>query len=412
MRIWLVNPYGPIPGEGWRDYRFTLLGRVLAARGHDVTWWTANFAHHFKSFRSKSWEDRLDSPNFTIRLVPTSGYSRNIGLARVAFEVNYVQNLLRRSKGMSAPDLIIGVDPPQTAGWASRSLAKRHGAKLLIDVFDLWPELFELALPQALRKFSGTIFAPLYMMRKSSYRSADAITALCNFYLHKARAESGRLNQPVGVFYNGIDVSVFRQTMSAVRDKDAIRADFGVRSNALIAVYAGSLGPNYDISTLLATARQLQQREANVQLIVAGSGPLENEVRNVTESIGVQWIRYLGKVTPDRLMSLYSVCDVGLCAYGPFSNVGMPDKFYDYTSAGLFILNSLTGELSELILREGIGRNYRAGDPQNLTEILVGLSKKPKLTGAMKSSSFNVANEYDSRVQYGAMADFIEANLR
>ena len=25
MKIWLINPYGTLPGEGWRDWRFTML---------------------------------------------------------------------------------------------------------------------------------------------------------------------------------------------------------------------------------------------------------------------------------------------------------------------------------------------------------------------------------------------------
>jgi hypothetical protein len=39
--IWLFNPYGPIPGEAWRDYRFTMIAETLAAEGHHVIWWTA-----------------------------------------------------------------------------------------------------------------------------------------------------------------------------------------------------------------------------------------------------------------------------------------------------------------------------------------------------------------------------------
>jgi glycosyltransferase involved in cell wall biosynthesis len=412
MRIWFVNPYGPIPGEGWRDYRFTLLGRALAARGHDVTWWTANFAHHFKSFRSKGWEDRLDSPGFTIRLVPTVGYAQNISLRRVAFEAKYAQNLLQQSKGMAAPDLIIGVDPPQVAGWAARTLAKRYRAKLVIDVFDLWPELFELALPQRMRRFSKIIFAPLYAMRKRSYRAADAITALCEQYLAKAKAESGRTDQPASLFFNGIDVDAFRQTMHSGRDKNDIRSEFGVRNDALIAIYAGSLGPNYDIPTLLACGEQLRQKNENVQLIIAGSGPLESTVISAVEKIGSQWIHFVGKVSPERLTHLYSVCDIGLCAYAPLSNVGMPDKFYDYTAAGLSILNSLKGELSEIILRKGIGNNYKAGDSIELTKMLVEMASNHKSIVDMKFLSYDSAFEYDSKLQYKAMADFVESRLR
>ena len=37
MNIWLINPYEPIPGEAWRDYRFTIIAETLARHGHQVT---------------------------------------------------------------------------------------------------------------------------------------------------------------------------------------------------------------------------------------------------------------------------------------------------------------------------------------------------------------------------------------
>ena len=49
MKIWLINPYGPIEGENWRDYRFNQFGKYLANQGHEVIWWTSNFAHHLKN---------------------------------------------------------------------------------------------------------------------------------------------------------------------------------------------------------------------------------------------------------------------------------------------------------------------------------------------------------------------------
>lgn len=52
MRFGLFNPYGPIPGEPWRPYCFTLLDEALASRGHEAVWWTSTFAHHDKRQRA------------------------------------------------------------------------------------------------------------------------------------------------------------------------------------------------------------------------------------------------------------------------------------------------------------------------------------------------------------------------
>ena len=62
--IWLVNPYGPIEGENWREYSFNQFGKFLSDNGYKVIWWTANFSHHFKKYRSNGWKDIEVNENF------------------------------------------------------------------------------------------------------------------------------------------------------------------------------------------------------------------------------------------------------------------------------------------------------------------------------------------------------------
>ena len=95
MKIWLLNPYGPLPGEAWRETRYAMLGRVLARHGHEVIWWTAGFCHHSKMVRTEVPKDIAVEPNFTIRLVPTPPYRRHIGLARLRFEFLFALRVLR-----------------------------------------------------------------------------------------------------------------------------------------------------------------------------------------------------------------------------------------------------------------------------------------------------------------------------
>lgn len=49
LSVWIVNPFDDIPGEGLPPLRYWSLARVLAARGHDVTWWTAAWSHRRKA---------------------------------------------------------------------------------------------------------------------------------------------------------------------------------------------------------------------------------------------------------------------------------------------------------------------------------------------------------------------------
>jgi len=259
MKIWLINPYGPILNEGWRDYRFTMIGETLAQHGHQVTWWTANFSHHFKHFRSKDWNDLDVSPNFRIRLVPTSGYRKHIGLGRVRFEILFASRMYHRAVKESPPECIIGVEPPQTIGFLAVRLARHFRARLILDVMDLWPEIFVLAFPPLLRPLGPIVLYPLYVLRRRNFRHADAITSLCDTYLEAAKRQTPECQITVTIF-NGIDVAGFRG-MNGEPDKTSagLMQRIGQKmSDEVWVVYAGSLGNNYDVKTLLQAAAYLQ----------------------------------------------------------------------------------------------------------------------------------------------------------
>lgn len=415
MNIWLINPYGPIPGEGWRDYRFKMIGETLAQYGHQVMWWTANFSHHFKRFRSKGWNDLEVSPNFRIRLVPTTGYQKHMGLGRIRFELLFAWRVYHRAMKESPPECIIGVDPPQTIGFLAVRLARRFRARLILDVMDLWPELFVLAFPRLLRPLTPIILYPLYVLRRHNLRRVDAVTSLCDTYLEVAKREAPRLQQALCVtIFNGIDVAAFRAMNRQVGKTSAglMRKTGEKTSNEVWAVYAGTLGNNYDIETLLQAAVHLEQRTNQVKILIAGEGPLRERVTHFITLHRPTNLIYLGKLNSEELIELYQVCDIGLCAYGVESNVAMPDKAYDYMAAGLPIINSLRGELEEFLHDYQIGIQYVAGDPNSLADAIEWMAVNKEQRQIIARNSYNAAMQFDKHVQYQKFVGLIEKLLQ
>lgn len=409
MRIWLINPYGPIPGESWRDYRFTIIGETLAAHGHQVRWWTANFSHHFKCFRSKGWNDLDVRPNFQIRLVPTLGYRKHIGLGRVRFELLFAWRMYRRAMKEPSPACIIAVDPPQTIGFLAVRLARRFGIPLILDVMDLWPEIFVLAFPRWLRPLAPVVLCPLYALRRHNLRQASAVTALCNTYLEMALKEAPRLEHaPSATIFNGVNVGAFRamnQTSSGVSE---LAQKIGKRPGEVWVIYAGTLGNNYDIDTLLQAAVQLQQRRSRIKIVLVGDGPLRQRITEFIEVHRLSNLIYLGKFDVEDLIRLYQVCDVGLCAYAPESNVAMPDKAYDYMAAGLPIVNSLRGELENFLRDRQMGLQYIAGDARSLCNALEELASDADRRRTMARNSYNTAMMFDGQTQYRKFLEVLQ----
>ncbi len=406
--IWLLNPYGPIPSEGWREYRYTLLGKMLASKGWRVTWWTANFSHHFKKCRTQGWTNLPVSEGFVIKLVPTPKYMHNIGLGRLWFELVYAWRVWVAAQSLESPSIIVATDPPQQVGFLATALGQRLKIPIILDVMDLWPELFQMALPKGLKRFSTLIFWPFYALRRHNLRSAIGIASLCRQYLSVATSQASGASEKTGtVIYNGIDVSLFRR-------QTELSSSYVKPPGAVWIIYAGSLGDNYDIDTVLKVVELLAEGRGgaeHIKVFVAGDGPKRSAVETCSRMFGPKRFEYLGVLSHAELAGLYQVCDIGLCLYGPESNVGMPDKIYDYTAAGLPVINSLPGEVADLIKRQDFGVSYVAGSSSSLLAAILKLSCDSALRAKMAINAYKSGDSFDARVQYAEFVSLIEDSL-
>ncbi len=376
MHVWLINPYGPIPGEGWRDYRFTYQARALAARGHDVIWWTACFNHHNKRYRARDWE-RRDGGGYTIQLVPAPAYHRNISLRRLWFERTFAHNVVARGRSLPRPDVILAADPPQFCGAAGRTLAAHHRAPLVLDCFDLWPELFVNAAPRALRPLVNVAVQPLRSMRRKNLHAASLVIAVAEAY-REALVRKGARNAitiPIGV------------------DPTALRAP-RTPHERLTLVYAGSLGEHYDLATLVEAVRGLE-----ADLVIAGQGPAEERLRRIAPPN----VRFAGVLGPDELKRLYASADIGLAPYVAASIVALPTKLFDYLGAGLPVITSLDIDLY------GAGTRYAPGNAASLRDAIARVAMN---RDAMANAATKAAEQFDARVLYERFADAIEAVAR
>jgi glycosyltransferase involved in cell wall biosynthesis len=89
--------------------------------------------------------------------------------------------------------------------------------------------------------------------------------------------------------------------------------------------------------------------------------------------------------------------------------VAMPYKAGDYAAAGLVLVNSLPGELQDMIDRYDAGVGYAAGDAASLAQAITGLASDRRRLFAMRQAARRLAErELDREQTYAAFADWIE----
>ncbi len=408
MKVWIINPYGNIPGEGWRTYRTTLIADAFAAKGHDVVSWVSNIQHRSKEKRAETWKDIQVNPNYLIKIVPSVPYSNHISLARIKYERTYAKNLRDRVLGNGAwskeqledPDLIILGEPALFISDIILDVVKQKQCKLMVDVIDLWPELFAILLPKRLAFLDKLVFAPLYYRRNQLLKKADGIIAVAKDYLKLALKANP--NVPHDVVYWGLEVSEVK-SLTANAFESPLLQKLVKQENEIWVVYAGTLGPNYDIKTIVACAGLFATTAPYIKIIVAGDGPLRNLVIQPQTNLV-----YVGSLTSADVSLLYTKCDLALSSYVGESTVSMPIKAYDYLASGLPLVNSLGRDLGEFVTQYQVGLQYSPEDAHSMCTAVLTLANDAELREQMRSNALALADQFDAKVQYEKVVSVAE----
>ena len=402
-KIWIVYPYGNIAGEDYREMRYVMFGKELARNGYNVIWWTANFNHGTKEFRCEGYKTVNVCENFNIILVPTRAYSKNISLGRVNFEKKFVLNLNKSFKKEDKPDLII------TSGTGLFSAfrpiwpyMKKKNVPVIFDIMDVHMINEYVKKNKKILYPFVKCFTKLNELRERGfYKNVAAVSGLGRNQLEIAKKRTGNRNIPSCLVYNGIYVDEFRKHIN-----DDLPFELPNKKEGDVwCVYAGSLGPSYNIESIVRCAEHFKNSQS-IKFIIAGNGPQKELL--IQKQKELDNIIYLGSVKPEFLAAIYNKCDIGLCPFASFSTVDMPDKFYDYCAGGLAVINSLTGEISTYIKDYEIGINYNANDENGLLDSLKSIISNKNLLPEYKSNSYNLGPEFDMNNQLKGLVRIIE----
>ncbi len=403
--VWIINPYGSLPSEPWATYRSTMLAECLARHGYCVTQFISNFEHRSKTFRSPGHEVRQVSQNYLIHIVPSRRYDSHISLARVRYERTFARNLLAVAGSVPRPDVIVLAEPALFYYDILLAPLIRAGTSaLVLDIIDIWPELFELVVPRRLRSLTGVLLAPLFYWRKRLYQYPRAVVAVAEDYLNLAR----RLATRPGVIFETVYWSVRRESTEAgsasySRVRDLVR---NKPVDEAWIVYAGTLGENYDIGAIVDAAAQLTrqlQGRALFKVLIAGDGPL----RSLCERIDDPNVVFLGRLAAADLRLLYPHCDVALSTYKGESTVAMPIKAFDYLFHGLAIVNSLGRDIGALVSDRHLGINYVAGSPSSLRGAIARLVLDRELRAQCSKNAAALSMEFRADRQYAKFVDVL-----
>lgn len=394
MRIIIIAHFAErLAGEN--DGRFEYLADMLVKRGHEVTLLTSDFDHFTKKHRQYV----SDKYSYKIQLIQELGYDTNVSFKRLYSHWRWGKEVGKYLGQIEKPDLIYLAVPSLTVGVKTSEYCRKNGVKLVIDVQDLWPEAFCLAIKNRLLQ---KLFLPLEWYVNRIYKAADYTIAVSETYLKRALKVS-KHNQGLSVFL-GNDGERFDNARKGV--------DTNKPNNEIWLAYIGTLGVSYDIPCVI-DAMALMKTELtgglHVKFVIMGDGPLRNTFEDYAKARNVN-CEFTGPLPYSEMVARMCGCDILINPIIKGAAQSITNKVGDYALAGLPVVSTQENqEYRDLIDDYKCGINCRVGDAEDVAKAITILAQDSALRKKMGENGSKLGEvKFDRRTTYKKIVLAIE----
>lgn len=395
MRVWLIKVGEPLPGDiaesggREREYRMGLIARQLLAAGHEVEWWSSTFDHRRKTHRAKQYERIEVEPGYQLHLLPSPGYHNNVSLARLYDHAVFADCFSRHAADSLRPDLIFCALPTIDLCQVATQYGRHNGIPVVLDVRDLWPDIFQELVPGFLRPFSEIGMRVLRRKVGRACRDATGLVGITPRFVEWATTYAGR---PVGPNDESFPLAYPEEQLPQSEVQKALEKwrELGLDDGQFVASAILYLGhPRFlDMAPVLDAARRLAARDANhFRIVICGDGEGLPELRR--QAAGLPTVLFPGWAGAAEIRALLELSSVGLVPYASTFSFKMsyPNKVFEYMSAGLPIISQLQGQISELLAGEACGLTVGNADGAALAKAIVECDADPIRLGRMGNAA-------------------------
>lgn len=369
MKIWLVKVGEPVPTDSQveRPHRTGILAARLSSAGHEVTWWCSTFNHASKTHRSQGLQhDTITETLSTIQLHGRA-YHRNTSLARILNHRDEAQQFALEAPKHERPDVILSAYPTINLSVEAVRYGREHGVPVVLDVRDLWPDIFADVVPPMLRPLARVALAILFGGKSFVFRHATAVVGTSESFVDWGLAAGHRIRTTLDrAFPHGYPVAKLSEKHRA----DAVefwRGQFGGEIPQRVVCFFGNFSDHVlDLDTVLGAARLLEAGTDAVTFVLCGTGPSHARLSQLAS--GLRSVLLPGRMDAAQIRVLMEHSRVGLLPYQPRWDFvkNLPNKAIEYLSAGLPIVTCLSGEVENLICAHDCGAVYESDNPSSL----------------------------------------------
>jgi glycosyltransferase involved in cell wall biosynthesis len=315
----------------------------VLSRLADVEVVTTDFDHWTKKTKERVQISQVSK----IVYLKTLAYHNNVSIKRLLSHLFFsVSAGIYFLKHRHRFEIVYVTLPFNILAWFVLRIARGHYK--IVDVTDIWPDVLPFS-PRHTQRFRS-----LFWLWRQCFNAAagcaDIMMAVSDSFFSET-AKFVKADCKCRRFYLG-EVSLRRECP---------------KNEILTIAYSGNLGRLYDFETLLDVIAD--SKRGLIQLYIIGDGDRREWLLGELKRRSLPH-QYFGSIyDPAKLGTILSRAHLGFNGFVNTS-AAFSTKASTYFSAGLPILNSMNGDLSDLVVRHGLGFNYRGGDRKELKACL------------------------------------------
>ena len=369
MRILILTQYYP-PEMGAPQNRLSDLAQWLMRSGHNVTILTAlpNYP------RGRIFEDYQG--RFLVE-----ERSENIDIFRAWIyatkKKSFVQRLLNYFSFVCSSlavgiwkigqqDIVIVESPPLFLGISGYLLSLLKGAKLVLNVSDLWPES---AVAMGILK-NKTLIRLSSWLEELLYRRSHLITGQTQGIVDNIRSRPP--HKQAFLITNGVNVKAFLLALKS-DERMELRREFGLGSEFVIG-YAGLHGLAQGLETVVEAAHLLADHKG-LLFAFFGDGPEKEKLLRLADQFRLNNIRFYPPQATTRVPALVGSFDIALIPLRKLNifKGALPSKMFEAMAAAVPIIVSIDGEARHLVEKAQAGVTVEAENPGAMADAILQL---------------------------------------
>jgi glycosyltransferase involved in cell wall biosynthesis len=344
----------------------TQLARDLMGRGHELTVVTSFPSYPrgelFDGYRNRLCGREVVDGVEVIRTFTHATSSKSFWARFAAFGAFCLSAAPGYMRWRRQVDVVYAILPPLPLGVSACAIAKASGARLVVNVQDIYPDV-AVALNYLTNPAAVALFR---RMERWIYGQAERIVVISEGFRHNLLGK-GVASAKIDIVPNWADPD---EIVPGPSD-NAFRRETGTHNDDLLVMYSGGLTHNADILPVLDAAARL--RGLPIRFAIVGDGVQKPALVERAASAGLDNVKFYPFQPFARYGEVLAAADVTLVTLNSAATLAsVPSKIYKQMAAArpIVAITDACNELSRLVMDAQCGVRVPPGDSGRLATVL------------------------------------------